>query len=172
MNVNDRRVQTYTQLENKNILFVLERSPHVNYYCTSVSLPGVSSTAARQMSPFSDVKHTGDKLVWQPLIVNFNVDEQLTNWLEIHNWMRSYAHPESFDEYADKSIPINNLYRSKLSSATLIIPNNKYNTTHKFQFIDVFPVDLTDVVFDNQITGTTPQIATATFEYTTYNKTS
>lgn len=165
------RVETVNQLENKSIQLIIERTPHVEYFCTSSSLPGVSGTAARLWSPFSDVKVTGDKLVFQPLIVNFIVDENLKNWQEIFDWMTSYAHPESFDQYKDDNQPQNWLYRSKLSGATLLVSNNKYNVSHEFQFIDLFPVDLSDIVFDNQISSTESQIATVTFEYTTYTKT-
>lgn len=142
----------------------------MDYFCSSTSLPGISGTAARQWSPFTDVKVTGDKLVFQPLIVNFVVDEKLANWFEIYSWMVKYAHPETFDEYKDTDVHQNNLYSSKKSSATLLVSNNKYNIHHEFRFIDLFPVDLSDIVFDNQITDTQVQIATATFEYTSYSK--
>lgn len=167
---NDRRIKTYNQLENKSIQLIIERTPHVNYFCTSASVPGISGTAARLWSPFTDVKVTGDKLVFQPLIVNFIVDENLENWNEIFKWMSEYAHPEGFDQYADNTVSQNNLYRSKISPATLLVSNNKYNLTHEFRFIDLFPVDLSDIVFDNQISDTQVQIATVTFEYTVYSK--
>lgn len=164
-------IKTVNQLENKSIQLIIERSPHLDYFCTSVSIPGISTTAARQYSPFTDIKVTGDKPLFQPLIVNFIVDEGMNNWWEIYTWIRAYSHPESFDEYKDNNVTQNNLYSSKKSSATLLVPNNKYNNSHEFQFIDLFPIDMTDVVFDNQISDTQSQIATITFEYTLYNKT-
>lgn len=163
-------IKSYNQLENKEIQLIIERLPHVNYFCTSASVPGISATAARQYSPFTDIKVHGDKLVFQPLIVNFIIDEEMMNWSELFDWLVSYSHPNNFDEYKDPNVTQNNLYSSKRSGATLIIPNNKYNNAHEFVFEDVIPIDISDVVFDNQITDTQVAICTATFEYTVFRK--
>lgn len=164
-------IKNYNQLENKSIQFIIERLPHVNYFCTSASIPGITATAIRQPSPFTDVKVTGDKLIYQPLIVNFTIDEEMKNWQEIFDWMVDYAHPTEFEEYIDNNYTRNNLYSSKKSGATLLIPNNKYNTSHEFVFQDVFPMDISDVVFDVQVGDTQVAVCTATFEYTVYKKT-
>lgn len=168
---NPQGVQSYNQLEAKSIQLVIDRIPNVNFFCTSASVPGIASTAVRQPSPFADVKVTGDKIMFQPLIVNFIVDENMANWKEIFDWMVSYAHPTEFDEYADATIPQNRLYASKKSDATLIVPNNKYNATHEFSYVDIFPVDMTDIIFDTQIDDVPNIICTVTFEYTSYKKT-
>lgn len=168
--MNDKRVTNYNQLENKSLQIIIERMPHVNYFCTSAAVPGLTATAVRQPSPFTDVKVTGDKLVYQPLIVNFIVDEEMNNWREIHDWMISYAHPTTFAEYRDDSLLPNQLYPSKKSDITLLIPNNKYNTTHEFIFVDAFPIDISDLVFDVQIDATQSVVSTLTMEYSYYYK--
>ena len=165
-----QNLTTYNQLENKHFKLIIDRLPHVGFFCTSASVPGLSTTSPRVFSPFSDVKATGDKLVFQPLIVNFIVDEDLSNWQELYNWMVSYGHPTGFDEYKD-NVHQKGLYASKLSDAKLLIPNNKYNTHHEFSFVDAFPLDISDMVFDIQIADTQVQICTVTFEYTYYKKT-
>jgi len=163
-------IKTFNQLENKEIQLLINRCPHLNFYCTSASIPGITTNAVRQLSPFADVKVTGDKPNFQPLIVNFLVDEMMENWWEIYEWIRDYSAPESFDDYKDDSVTQNNLYPSKKSPALLLVSNNKHNVSHEFTFIDLFPVDITDVIFDNQISDTQVLLATATFEYTVYSK--
>lgn len=172
------KVTTVNQLEAKSFRLIIDRIPNVEYFCTSASVPGITATAVRQPNPFTDIKVTGDKLVFQPLIVNFLVNEDMSNWEEIFNWMVSYSHPTSFEEYKDNRQTQHQLYPSKKSDAKLLIPNNMYNystqTSSKpleFSFIDVFPIDLSDTVFDVQIDGTTSMISTVTFEYTSYKKT-
>jgi len=164
-----QKITTYNQLESKSIELVIDRLPNVNYFCTSAALPGVSSNAWRQPSPFTDVKVPGDKIQFQPLIVNFIVDEHLNNWKEIKDWIYGYAHPNNFEEYQESGIDANKIFQSKKSDAILLIPNNKYNVKHKFKFIDVFPIDLTDIIIDIQIDQTPNIICTTTFEYTTYD---
>ena len=164
------RPKTYNQLELKSFQLILDRTPGLTYFCTSVSIPGVSANAARVSTPFTDIKVTGDTLVFQPLIVNMIVDEEMQNWDEIFDWMVSYTHPTTFDEYKDSSQSQHNLYSSKVSDGRVIIPNNKYNNRHEFQFVDLHPIDLSDVVFDTQIADTQVAIATVTFEYTSYHR--
>lgn len=164
-------VSTYNQLEAKSLQLVIDRAPNVNFFCTSASVPGVTTTAARQPSPFADIKVTGDKPTFQPLIVNFIVDEEMANWKEIYDWIVSFSHPTSFDEYRVDRIPRQNQYATKLSDVKLIIPNNKYNNAHEFTFVGAFPIDISDIVFDTQISGVPNIIATVTFEYSYYTKT-
>lgn len=168
--MNSSQIKNYNQLEAKSIELVIDRIPNVNFFCTSASLPGISATAVRQPTPFTDVKHTGDKLVFQPLIVNFIVDESMANWKEIFDWMVSYGTPDNFEQFVNPSVPHRQQYRSKLSDARLLIPNNLYNTQHEYTFEDVFPIDISDIVFDTQISGVSNAVCTATFEYTQYYK--
>lgn len=150
---------------------VIDRLPSVSYFCTSAPIPGVSSPGARLTNPFADVKIHGDKLIFQPLIVTFLVDENMQNWNEIFSWIKSYGHPTEFDEYKNDSVTQNNLHASKYSDIKLLITNNKYNKAHEFTFVKAFPVDLSDVVIENQISDTQVIVATVTFEYDTYDKT-
>jgi len=58
------KVLNYNQLEAKSVELVIDRLPNVNYFCTSAALPGLSSSAYRQNSPFSDIKVHGDHVQW------------------------------------------------------------------------------------------------------------
>lgn len=164
-------ISTYNQLELKTFQLILDRTPMIDYFCTSVSIPGLSATAVRQPSPFVDIKVTGDKLIYQPFIANVIVDEEMKNWQEIFDWMVSYGHPDNFEQYQDSRFSQNNLYPSKKSGAKVLIPNNKYNNAHEFTFEDMFPIDMSDIVFDVQIQDTQVAVFTVTFEYTQYRKT-
>ena len=119
-----KKVKNYNQLESKSIELILSRCPNIEFFCTSASVPGISATAIRQPSPFTDIKVHGDKLIFQPLIVSFVVNEDMSNWLEIFEWMSSYAHPENYDQYKDSNVTQSQLYNSKKSDAKIIIPNN------------------------------------------------
>lgn len=165
--IRDNQIETYNQFEPKSIDLVIDRTPNVNYFCTSASIPGISSGAARVETPHATIKLHGDSTTYQPLIVNFIVDEKLQNFKEIVQWMDSYMHPITYDQYKD-DVPQNQLHQSKYSDITLLLTNNKYNITHKFLFRDAFPVDITDIIVDIQTQKTTNTVATVTFEYTYY----
>lgn len=166
----DNRITSLTQLENKSFQLQIERIPSTIYFCTSAPLPGVTVNPIIQPSPFSNIKVHGDRIIFQPLVATFVVDEDLQNFQEIFNWMVGYSHPTDYDEYKDSSVPdTKQLYSSKKTDATLLIPNNKYIANKKVMFEDVQPIDLSDLLFDVQIDDISVQICTVTFEYTKYS---
>ena len=91
---------------NKNFLnplnfnFYIKRAPYVNFFVQSVNLPGFGFTTPLQQTPFSNIPQTGDRIIFQDLEVTFKVDEELQNYLEIANWIRSIGFPENFEQYA------------------------------------------------------------------------
>jgi len=60
------------------------RVPNVQYFCQSVSVPGISLSEAVIVNPFVDIYSPGEKAIYDLLNVTFMVDEDLTAWKEIH----------------------------------------------------------------------------------------
>ena len=54
--------------------FVIPNLPFAKYFCQSVNIPGVSTSAAEVENPFSVTYRHGDKLVRDPLTITFLVD--------------------------------------------------------------------------------------------------
>ena len=94
-----------TQPENKNMLsptgfrFVLNRTPNVNYFTYSVPIPTLSLGEIDVENPNVRVPNPGDKLRYEPLSIRFRVDEDLSNYLEIHNWLVSLGYPEDITRH-------------------------------------------------------------------------
>ena len=133
-------------------VFRLHKTPKVSYNCTSVTLPGLSLGSSIQSSPIRDVNIPGDTLVYDDLSLNFLVDEDFVNWLEIYNWMKALGTPEN-----------TNQYDSTLSGGVLFMTTNNRNVNKKFEFFDLFPVNLTSV--DLNLQDGNPVESTVTFQY-------
>jgi hypothetical protein len=94
-------------IENRNFLlhdkfnFQIARLPSVNFFVQDVVLPGVSIPDADTPSPLTKINNAGDHLIFEPLIVQFKIDEDMRNWYEIFNWMQGIGFPENFNQYAD-----------------------------------------------------------------------
>jgi hypothetical protein len=147
-----------------------DKIPDVTYYSYSVNLPGVTLGEAIQPTPFHDHKVPGDKLTFDPLVVNFIVQENLANWLQIFDWMVGLGHPESLDQtraWARKN-PNISVKQNRKSDAQLIILSNKSNPILKVTFQDAFPISLSPLTYDASITDSTPISTDATFSYTYY----
>ena len=152
--------------------FVINKLPHVNYFCQGVTLPGVSLNSVPLQTAFTNIPFAGDRVEFQDLLVRFIIDEEMNNFNEIYNWMRGLGFPESFEEYEEvkKSDPNNPGPDSGiLSDADLIILTGSKTPQIKFTFKDTFPVQLSSVNFDTNIEDIQYLQADVTFAYRSFS---
>ena len=160
---------------NKNMLsptgfrFVLNRTPNVNYFTYSAPIPTLTLGDFDQLTPFVTLPYPGDKLRYEPLSLRFRVDEDLMNYMEIHNWLVSLGYPESFSQAAYKSngstaFKTNDVY----SDGTLIVMSSSQNPNLNIKFEDMFPVSLSELTFDASLDDIQYLEATVTFRYKLY----
>ena len=91
------------QLTNRNFLspigylFLLDKAKKVSFLCQQASIPSINlgdvliPTAGLVPLPREGNIRYGD------LTVEFIVDEDLRNYMEIHNWMRALGTPQYYD---------------------------------------------------------------------------
>ena len=146
------------------------RTPNVQYFVQSVSVPGISLSEIQRSTPFVDLYSPGEKAIYDVLNVTFLVDEELKAWLEIHDWIRAMTFPESFEEY--KRLPqLNNVANSRrdlfpqFSDASLTILSSANNPIYKFKFYDVFPTTLSTFIVSTSDGPDSIITADATFRY-------
>ena len=109
------------------------------------------------------------------LTATFLIDEDLTNYIEILNWIRGLGTPEVLSEYGDleKASPTYNVYTNKsvggdvLSDITLHILTNSKNTNKEVIYRDCFPIALGEIAFDSASDGGVI-VADATFQLRDY----
>ena len=163
------------QLKNRNFLspagfkFTLAKAPKVDFFSQSVSIPNINLGVSIQTTYLKDVPVPGDKIDYGDLDIEFFIDENLENYLQIERWMRSLGFPESLAE----SIPINqqndeDLIMGDTSDGTLIVYNSSFNAVAKVSFKDLFPASLTPVPFTADATDINYIMATASFKYTIF----
>ena len=164
------------QLKNRNFLspagfkFTLAKAPKVDFFSQSVSIPNINLGVSIQTTYLKDIPIAGDKISYGDLDIEFFIDENLENYLQIERWMRSLGFPESLAE----SIPINqqnddDLIMGDTSDGTLIVYNSSFNAVAKVSFKDLFPASLTPVPFTADATDINYIMATASFKYTIFN---
>ena len=173
-----------TPIDNRNFLaptgfkFALKRSPGVAFFCNEANIPDLNLGIAVQPTYLKDIDRPGDKIQFGDLTIRFLVDEDLTNFMEIQNWIRGLGFPDSlkeFDELEKTSVlgmqkfgqEGDNIY----SDGTLQILSS--NLVPKFQvvFNDMFPYSLSTVSFDATDTDIEYFTAEVSFKYTIYNLT-
>jgi hypothetical protein len=172
-----------TPIGNRNFLsptgfkFSLKRSPGVAYFCNEANVPDMTLSIAEQPTYLRDIPIPGDKIEFGDLNLRFMVDEDLTNYMEIQNWIRGLGYPQSIKEYQDlnKKAYIKQTFGQKrqdiYSDGTLQILSN--NLVPKFQvvFDDLFPYSLSTITFDATDTDIEYFTAEVGFKYTLYTLT-
>ena len=165
------------QIANRNFLsptgfkFNLARVPKVDFFSKSASIPGINLGVAIQPSYLKDIPIPGDKLTFDDFTLQFNVDEDLENYLEIQNWMRGLGYPDSIAEY-DKwrlSDPVNPNQDPNLSDGSLIIYNSNFNPSASVVFQGMFPTSLSTLEFDATSQDVQYITAQVSFKYAIYN---
>tara|TARA_B100000029_G_scaffold328156_1_gene320484 strand:- start:291 stop:812 length:522 start_codon:yes stop_codon:yes gene_type:complete len=142
------------------------RLPNVSFFCQRVNIPSISIGLAQQTTPFSDSPVEGDKLVFDQLNVNFYVNEDLSNYLEIYNWLISLGFSDNYKQFDLKDKPLNITDNQTIrSDMNIILETNKSNPNYSVTFRDAFPVLLGSIELDVTATSAEPIVVDATFAY-------
>ena len=168
------------QVTNKNFLspigfiFILDKARKVSFLCQKAEIPELSlSSIDIPTAGFAPIPMGGNTINYGDLNLEFIVDEDLKNYMEIHNWIRALGTPSDFTERkewneSNRSDSRSQERNTKWSDATLQVLNNNNLVNFDVVFQSVFPVSLSTLPFD--VTGTDNDYftATATFRYTLY----
>ena len=135
------------QISNRNFLspigfkFSLAKTPKVNFFCNSARIPEVVLGTAIQPSYLKDIEVPGDKLQYGDFALRFLVDEELENYMAIHNWLTGLGYPETAKEFKDLTTDYANQREPKeaFSDGSLHILNSNYRDVAIVKFSDLFP---------------------------------
>ncbi len=172
-----------TPIENRNFLapvgfkFSLKRSPGAAFFCNQANIPDITLGIAEQPTYLRDIPIPGDKIQFGDLRITFLVDEDLTNFMEIQNWIRGLGYPETlkqFDELEEKG-QLNDAFGQYAQSGddiysdgTLQILSSNLVPQFNVTFSDLFPYSLSTLSFDARDTDIEYFTADVSFKYTMY----
>ena len=153
---------THNTLLTNYFQFILNRVPNMVYFCQSVNLPGIGFGVADQPTSLGHpIKVPTGAFRFEDLVLSFRVDENLSNWIELHNWIATTGNYNS----ANSTLP----YKDKTSEATLLITNSAFKPKTKVHFKHVFPQYVSGIVFSVNTAETPEAIATVKFAFTGYD---
>ena len=166
-----------TQIANRNFLspvgfkFSLSKFPKVDFFCNSARIPEITLGTAIQPSYLKEIDIPGEKLIYGDLSIRFLVDEQLENYVAVHNWLTGLGFPESPQQFIDKTTDRDGLrdFQEQFCDGSLHILNSNYNDVAIVKFKDIFPTSITSLDFDATETDINYFTAEATFKYVIYS---
>ena len=144
-------------LQNRFILLI-NRCPTVSFYIQRVNLPSVSIGITPQSNPTGiDIRLPGNRFVFEDLQISFPVDENMKNYLELFQWMKSMA-PWADNVQTTKPNTVT-------SDASLFVFNSAYNHIMTYKYYNIFPSFISGLDFDITMQDVEPVIASAVFTY-------
>jgi hypothetical protein len=161
----NRSPENTNLLQSTKFLLTFDRIRTTQYFCQTVNLPGVSLGEVSRATPFLDMYSPGTKLTYDPLVVEFILDEELQGWKNMYDWFLSMADPDGFEKRdGSRELQTNKHF----SDATLSILSGLNNPLVRIHYTNLFPLSISDIRFDTTQSADTILTATATFRYQSY----
>lgn len=164
------------QLTNRNFLspigflFVLNKAKKVSFLCQKAAIPTLElGTVDIPTAGFVPLPREGN-IRYGDLSVEFIVDEDLRNYMQLHNWMRALGTPQDGQERDDweNKFRFDGSEDVRFSDGTLQVLNNNNLANFDIVFKDLFPVSLSTLSFDSSQGDNDFMIAEASFRYMLY----
>ena len=168
--------------------FNIHQLPKVEFFCTAANVPAINLGEAVFPTPFKDIPVMGDTLTYDNLSITFIVDENLENYIEIHEWLTAIGFPKNRNQFSSfrsstASTPIATQgtsddigdvqpatsARGMFGDAILTILTNKNNPVVEVRFQDIYPVALGALDFTQTATDVEYITVTADFSYKIYD---
>jgi hypothetical protein len=137
-----------------NFGFILDKTPNTNYLVQKVEIPGMQLGIAQTPSPGLVRIINPGNIEYGDLAITFKVGEDMSDYLEIYNWMIELGHPDTLDQYS-----------RSFYDATVLIMDSAKRPKISVRFTDCIPVSLSQVNLDSTMEGVQYLDATATFRF-------
>jgi len=145
----------YNYLSPTTFIMTMDRLkfPNANFHLQTVMLPDMMANPAQLGTPKRRIPMSADKIEYGPLTVTFLVDEDLTNYREMHDWL--LAQVLNVDQKND----------GKPRDLTLTAQTSSNNPNVGFQFIDAYPTQISALPFETTTTDIQYLTTMVTIEY-------
>lgn len=154
-------------LDNK-FAFRILNLPHVEYFTKRVVIPSIGVDTIKRDTPFRAIPHAGTKVHYnQSFSIEFDVDEDLENYIAVQRWIVGIGFPDDFKQYRDmlaaKGLVTGNgdIY----SDCRVLLYNNHFKLNKEVVFESCFPSDLSQLPFDTTSADAREMTATMTLAY-------
>lgn len=156
-------------LRPNSFKFQIAKIPNVTYTCQSANLPQLSLGSAVQQTPFVDIPHPGDKVFFGEFIIQFLINEDMSNYKELYDWVASIGVPSGGDQYGQltrrASVYKPDEYNNAFSDAALLILDSNNIPKVRLNFQDLWPTSVEGLNFDITSSGMEYFVGTASFRY-------
>ena len=166
-----RQPDTFDYAQSSQFLVTLGNFPLSQYFCTTLTLPGVGVGRFDRPTSLANVPMVGDLMTFEDFTMSYMVDEKLSNYQEIFNWIVNIGTPSDHKQFnkVSRADSVNLTGDRNLYSDILIsILSNKNNPVVRVTLHDSFPLNLSGLTYTTQETDAVYLTADVTFAYSYY----
>lgn len=172
-------------LQPTGFQLAITKLPEVTFFCQTAVIPEIIISPVDMGTPFSLNKIPGDRISFGEFTINFLVDENMTNYMSIWNWMIGLGFPENYTQYQDLLtssqvstqagtsatglLPKFGTLQGNYSDATLQVLGSNNVAVRTIHFIDLHPISLSSLEFKANTPDVQYLTGSATFGYTYFN---
>lgn len=170
----------YNYLRPNAFRFVIRDLPNVAYTCQSANLPALQLGFAIQQTPFIDIPRIGDKLTFGDFTIRFLISEDMSNYLELFEWLIALGYPDNYTQYGGfvgerlsrfpffKNARGNNEALGYSDGTLTILDSNNIPKTN-IMLKHLFPVSVEALDYDITSNAVEYLVAIASFKYTSFS---
>tara|TARA_Y100000004_G_C8838096_1_gene379260 strand:- start:83 stop:601 length:519 start_codon:yes stop_codon:yes gene_type:complete len=155
------------QPKNRNFLspigfkLKLERFEGVDFFCQSANIPDIQMPFTDVPTRFRNVPIVpGGGVTFGDLSVRFIIDEDLVNYHSIYKWIRQNGRADRDVDTPDEP---------QYSNGIIEVTTSNMNTNFVVEFVNMFPINLSNIVFDASAGDIEYITADVTFKYQQFN---
>jgi len=168
--------------------FTIHQLPKVEFFTVAANVPSITLAEISYDNPLKNIPMPGDKLTYEDLTITFIIDENLENYIELHNWLTGLGFPKDRSQFrefrsatsttptgraANQSDDIGDVKpavsdRGMYSDATLTVLTNKNNPVTEVRFQDCFPTSVGALAYTQNATDVDYLTTDVTFKYKLY----
>jgi hypothetical protein len=151
--------------------FTLAKDPKIPFFCNSARIPEINLGSASQPTYLKDLDIPGEKLTYGDFSLRFLVDENMENYMAVHNWLTGLGFPETTQQFKDLTSDDEGIrdLNKQFSDGSLHILNSNFRDVAIVKFKDLYPISLTSLEFESSDTDINYFTAEVSFRYTVYN---
>jgi len=121
----------------------------------TMMLPDVTTDGAALQFRQVNIATVADKISFGTFEVSYLIDEDLLNYKEIFDWMKS-------------NVESNHTATNHVRDLTLTVMNSANNVTKQIKFVDAYPTSISSLPFDITTTDVEYLTAVVQFQYSYY----
>ena len=169
--------------------FKCSKLPLVEYFCQTANIPSISLGSATVATPLYDYPVPGDAITYGSLDISFIVDENLSNYKELHDWISGLGFPKDTRQFLNLSQSSTDTFPGTTSStvatgtsinqpipeggtysdATLTVLNSKNIAKTEIRFQNLYPTSIGSLNYDIQASDVDYLQVSASFNYFNYD---